>query len=459
MRIRQKIALFYTGITFFILFSVFGFVYVMTYNNVNDNFFSVLREKAVTFAQMNFAQKNFKKGELNKQDYNKILKNYNRNRQPGDVEVVYNVNDSIDILKLRKILSKEKITELHKKKRIEFTKNDLLGVGIFYEDKDGDFIVITMAENKQGEQMLDNLFKTLLIVLLISEVFVYFIGFFYAAQILNPLVDILKKVNHIRAGNLEMRLIERKGNDELSRLIRMLNQMIERLDATFKSQKSFIANASHELNNPLSAILGEIEITLDRNRSEEEYKKTLERIEEEAERIKTLTQDLLNLAQTDLDISADNLHPVNLIELLHEIRTLYDKTEYENRIVVVPEQSIDFCIPTGNAHLLKIALKNILDNACKYSENNTQVVVSLSKEDNQILLSIKDKGIGISEEDLSGIFQPFFRGKNTFSRKGHGIGLPLADKIISHHRGKIQLTSRLNEGTEVTVCFDLTGEE
>ena len=450
MRIRQKIALFYTGITFFILLSVFSFVYIISYNNVQNNFFSVLYEKAMTVAQMNF-----KKGELTKQDYNKILKNYNRNRHPEDIDMVYNANDSIANLKLLKIISKEDITELNKKKRIEFVRNNLQGVGILYEDKENDFIVITMAENKQGRQMLDSLFKTLLIVLFISEVFVYFIGFFYAAQILNPLIDILNKVNHIRAGNLEMRLRERKGNDELSRLIRMLNQMIERMDITFKSQKSFISNASHELNNPLTAILGEIEITLDRDRSEEEYKKTLERIGEEAERIKALTQDLLSLTQTDLDISKDYPDPVNLVELLREIIVLYDKTEHKNRIVFRPEQSGESCILPGNEHLLKIALKNILDNACKYSDKNTQIVVSLSKEGNQLLLSIKDKGIGISEDDLSGIFQPFFRGKNTFSQKGHGIGLPLADKIISRHRGKIHLHSQLNEGTEAVVCFDL----
>ena len=403
---------------------------------------------------MTVAQMNFKKGELNKQDYNKILKNYNRNRHPEDIDIVYNANDSIANLKLLKIISKENVTELHKKKRIEFVRNNLQGVGILYEDKENDFIVITMADNKQGRQMLDNLFKTLLIVLLISEVGVYFIGFFYAAQILNPLVDILKKVNHIRAGNLGMRLTERSGSDELSQLIRMLNQMIERLEITFKSQKSFISNASHELNNPLTAILGEIEITLARDRSVDEYKKTLERIGEESERIKMLTHDLLGLAQTDLDISTDNLHPVDLVELLHEIKKVYDKTEHKDRMVIRTEQINDFQILTGNAHLLKIALKNILDNACKYSEKNTQVIVSLSKKDNQIQLSIKDEGIGISEEDLAGIFQPFFRGKNTFSRKGHGIGLPLADRIIDRHHGKINLFSRLNEGTEAIICFE-----
>lgn len=442
MRIKQKIALFYTGITFGILFSVFCFVYIITSKNIDDSFFSVLNEKVITSAQ-----KNFEKDELEKSAYDKVLKIYEQNKLPGEKELIFDLSNPSLRQDLDTLLSKEDIDELFEKERVDFHKAEIQGAAVFYHDNEGDFIVVSMAENVQGKQILSGLFKTLLIVLLLSEVFVYFIGIFYAEQILNPLVDILKKVNHIRANNLEMRLKERKGSDELSRLIRLLNQMIERLEITFKSQKNFISNASHELNNPLTAILGEVEITLSKERSALEYKDALDRIGTEAEKIDLLTKDLLSLAQTDLDISGESLQEIDISELLQEIKRSFDKTDYNGRIEL--NKSEVPVIMTGNKHLLQIALKNIQENACKYSKE--KVIVTLTRDEKNVVITIQDHGIGIPEEDLPNVLQPFFRGKNAFSGKGHGIGLSLADRIISQHKGKTAIYSRLNEGTEVIV--------
>ncbi len=442
MKIRKRIALFYAAITFGILLSVFSFVFIITSSNIKENFYIVLHEKALTTAQKNFGQDN-----MSLHDYERILENYTKNKLPEEQEFIFNIDSSTAIHELKNILSEDEINDLYDDKIVNFSRKEDQGVAIYYVDNEGDFIVAIIAEDKQGNLMLDSLFKTLFIVLFLSVIFIYIAGVFYAGQILNPLAVILKKVNHIRANNLEMRLKERNGSDELSQLIRTLNQMIERLEVTFKSQKSFISNASHELNNPLTAIMGEVEITLAKNRSEEEYKMALIRIGEEAARIDELTRDLLSLSHADLDISFDMSQHIHLEKLLMTLAS-----GFTNRIDLQISKDDSFVIQ-GNLRLITIALKNILENACKYSSNDSLVFVTLQKVENNIIFTVKDNGIGISEEDLENIFQPFFRGKNTLSQKGHGIGLSLSERIISRHGGKLQVKSQLNQGTEVCISF------
>ncbi len=219
-------------------------------------------------------------------------------------------------------------------------------------------------------------------------------------------------------------------------------------------QKEFISNASHELKNPLTAILGETEVALRKSRSEEDYISTLTIIYTEAERLDTLTRNLLSLAQTDYTITNLPQIQIHLNKLIEELYAHFEKTDYKERLNIQIEKKNQSYIINGNNNLLKIAINNLIDNALKFSYGK-MVDIKLSIEDNHIILTIKDNGIGIPMNEQNNIFQPFYRASNTRSYKGSGVGLALSDKIIRLHNGSITINSETNEGTEVKVEFKL----
>jgi signal transduction histidine kinase len=148
-------------------------------------------------------------------------------------------------------------------------------------------------------------------------------------------------------------------------------------------------------------------------------------------------------------------HRVRIDEILWQVREemLRFNADYEIRISIDPSLTdYDQMMVAGDESLLKVAISNIIDNACKYSEDH-KVLVKLQYIENHIGVIFEDKGIGISREDLSRIYEPFYRGKNALTRKGTGIGLPLVNQIIMNHNGRLKITSEINVGTEVTILF------
>ena len=225
----------------------------------------------------------------------------------------------------------------------------------------------------------------------------------------------------------------------------------------FDLQKTFISNASHELKNPLTAIIGETEIILTKERSVDEYIQSLGKITSEAERLEVLTKNLLSLAQADFDFARLEPTPVRLDELLWETITYFEKSRFRGRLKVhvgiLPGDPAKLTIP-GNGNLLKSALINLIDNACKFSGLNA-VDLILSAEEGFVSLVISDKGIGIPEKELEDIFQPFFRATNAVGFKGSGIGLSLTKKIIDWHGGSLKVISSEGKGTRFEILFEM----
>ena len=215
-------------------------------------------------------------------------------------------------------------------------------------------------------------------------------------------------------------------------------RLVNKIDEAYQSEKSFIRNASHELNNPLTAILGECEITLLKERKAAEYQSSLMRIESETRRIIMLMKHLLFLSHGDKEIMKSIVEPININQFVRQ---------FKNDKVKIIDDGKGFIL-NANPNLLKIAISNIVNNACKYSGENN---VSLSVEDRSII--IEDKGIGIPKDELKNITQPFYRAKNVRSFEGNGIGLALSIKIIKCYGGKVIINSREKIGTRVAIIF------
>src|SRR5690606_6759004 len=183
------------------------------------------------------------------------------------------------------------------------------------------------------------------------------------------------------------------------------------LETSFETQKNFISNASHELNTPLTSIIAEADIALSRERDIEEYKSSLQNIMMEAEKLETKTKALLFLAQTGYNGKAQKFDKIRVDQLILDVRETVQKINSDFKISLdfslLPESPVKLKIK-GNEQLLHLAISNILVNGCKYSDKQT-VQLALGASDKEVIIVVKDKGIGIPNNELKYIYDPYFR--------------------------------------------------
>ena len=284
-------------------------------------------------------------------------------------------------------------------------------------------------------------------------------GLLLANQALRPVDRLTRAAEEIEAGDLSRRVNVPPKMDELGRLASTFNRMIARLQAAFERQRQFTADASHELRTPLAVMRGDIEIALRRERQPEEYRSVLTSNLEEIIRLSRLVEDLLLLARADAGQSILNCEPMNIDDLCAQT------AEYLSPLAEEKEQRLIFKAPAvtplkihGDAQRLKQMLLNLLDNAIKYTPRGGTVTLSLRQENKDAVLQISDTGRGIPAEDISHIFERFFRHSRSTSDKtvqGFGLGLSIVKWVVDSHGGKISAASKLGQGTTFTVRLPL----
>lgn len=339
--------------------------------------------------------------------------------------------------------------------KANYRKDNTFYAGIQYQGKTGKYIVIVSADNYYNIQLLSYLRNIFIISIFIVSLFALFIALIFSKQIFNPVKQITDRVKEISSQSLHLRLESVKANDEISELEKTFNNMLDRLETSFETQNNFISNASHELSTPLTTIIGEADVTLVKERTTQEYIDSLTVIQKEAERLEKITKSLLFLAQTGLTGKVQKFEITRVDQLLWDVKSTIDKINLKNKVQLNlssmpdnPEQLRISC----NPQLLHLAISNLINNACKYS-NNQVVTVSISITDNKVIIVIKDMGIGIPEDDLKYIYDPFFRASNAREFEGYGIGLPLTRNIVRLNKGELLIRSKINEGTTVQISF------
>lgn len=443
MKVGSKIALFYTLVSVLTTVIIIAVFYIFSTQYINRLYASYLREKAYLTAQ-----KHWEKDEVDEQSYQIIQRKYDE-LLPEAHEILLNMDSLSEVRDtLNKYLTQQQQTLLIAGKDsipFSFKYKDQLGAALYYPDNEGNFIVLVMSRNAYGTEIQEHLLLLSIFLVLFSSILIYFIGKIYSGRILVPLQHILKELKKIRANSLNRRLKKTGNNDELEEIIVTLNSMLDRLDSAFKAEKSFVSHASHELNNPITAIQGECEISLLKERSTGEYVEALQRISSESKRLSNLIRHLLFLSRQDEELLKNNMEEIPLQDMLTDLTT------GTARIRLHMQESGTQATVQANPYLLKIALKNIIDNACKYSEK--EVDITLSRINQQVVIEIEDRGIGIPQEEIEHIFQSFYRGSNTHDYAGQGIGLSLTMKIISAYNGKLEISSEIEKGTKVRVIF------
>lgn len=279
-------------------------------------------------------------------------------------------------------------------------------------------------------------------------------GWMLARRALRPVDRMTETARRISAEHLTKRVDETGAGDELDRLAQTLNAMLGRLDASFQEMRQFTADASHELQTPLTILKGEMEVALRSPRSPEEYQRILKSALEEIDRIARLVEGLLLLARADAGVLRMDRRTVDLAQLVEEV---YGQARIlaEARSLKLGIGPVEPISALGDyAHLRRLLL-NLLDNAVKYTPPDGQVKISLQSSGGWASIRVEDTGMGISPEDQSRIFQRFYRSAEARSRGegGAGLGLCIARSIAEAHGGRIEVESTTGRGSTFTVLL------
>lgn len=273
-----------------------------------------------------------------------------------------------------------------------------------------------------------------------------------AGHVLKPLKELSSAIEEISGNDLSNRVEIQGRQDEIGRLARSFNHMMDKVSASFERQKRFSASAAHELKTPLATILVNLEVLeLDGKTSPDRMEKVLTIVKANTERMIRLVEDLMRLT-SDKDHEMEE--EVELSEVfaitLYELSPLIRKKDLTVSIENTPDISL-----TGSRVMLYRVMSNLLENAAKYNREHGSISIVTGRDDNGVTVKIEDTGIGIPEEALPHIFEPFYRVDQSRSRAvgGAGLGLPLVKDIVEKHGGEVTVKSAAGEGTTFILRF------
>ncbi len=281
-------------------------------------------------------------------------------------------------------------------------------------------------------------------------------GWFLAGRALRPVDKITLAAQRIAAGDLSQRLSMPAAHDEIGRLADTFNNMIGRLDTSFRQIRQFTSDASHELRTPLTVMKGETDLVLRRPRLLDDYKSVLESNLEEIDRMTRIVDELLFLSRADMgEVRVESL-PVAMESLVEDIHR-QAKLLAQDRHIEVLLGTVMPVVVQGDDLRLRELLLNLVENAMKYSHSDGKVEIALLNDGREARLSVTDYGIGIAPADHKKIFQRFFRTDvaRGHTKKGTGLGLAICAWIAELHKGRIEVKSDLGQGSTFTVVLPL----
>ncbi|WP_324677638.1 HAMP domain-containing sensor histidine kinase [Hymenobacter sp. GOD-10R] len=335
------------------------------------------------------------------------------------------------------------------------------GVAVVYHmpNKPGDYVSIVTAYDNAGYSRQHDLLRSLLYGNLMAVVLVGGLGLLFASRALAPLNFLIRQLRAPGAQTRDFRLRALNSHDEVGVLAAAFNDLLARQEALSESQQAFIAQASHELRTPLTTIKGWLETSLDYDSDVASLKEGISQAAQELDKLTALTNGLLHLARLGGFSGPLERQPLELMDVLLDVIDTVQRQHPGQRLSLAVSEGVERQLTApvvlGNAHLLRTALVNLVDNACKYSAGQPVALCLEMNTDEGVRLRIEDRGIGIASADIERIFQPLIRGSNVQNINGFGIGLTLAGQILQLHQAQLRLHPRAGGGTVAEVDLPL----
>jgi signal transduction histidine kinase len=276
-----------------------------------------------------------------------------------------------------------------------------------------------------------------------------------AGRSIKPVSAIIETSSIITKDNLSSRIELPKNKDELYKLSRTINDLLDRLESAIDREKQFTSDASHELRTPLAVIKGTLEVLIRKPREKEEYETKIQFCISEVDRLNNLVDQLLLLARFENQKQLVKNEEILLNSTLLDIITRFSPKSKSKNITIITNFTQEYYVRSDN-YLLSIIISNLISNALKYTPVNGTIIISLSKRNGTTVCAIKDNGFGIVAEDLPKIFEQFYRSEPSIHHdvKGTGLGLSIVKKLCLLLNIQIEINSKINEGTEVVLIFE-----
>ena len=457
MQIRTRITLYFIVLTAFLLLFSFFLIYSVSLKEMKRDFQAQLKNKAITTADLllkvsaidSLLLKLIDKNKKDVYDFENISI-YDENKKE-----IYTNNDMIHFENNFKNLDSV-FAQIKSNNEFNAEITPTIIVGQNYKYKGNNYFLLASAHDTIGTKNLNQLRDNLIYIYICILSFIGIIGWMFSRQILKPINNIIDQVNYLKLKKLNTRLTVKNQNDEIGKLTNAFNNMLARIEKTIKLQNSFISNASHEIINPLASITSQIEITLLSDRSDDHYKKTLNFVLQDINRLNQISEQLIKLSKYSDSQEKIGFENLRIDELLWEIKNNYLIKNPESKInfsignIPDNEQALIFKV---NEVLLKTCFINLLDNGVKFSTNQEINLNLFVNDDLDLVITFENDGLGIHESEFENLFNPFFRSRNSKNINGYGIGLAIVKSIVDLHQFEIAFESIPNSKTIFTIYF------
>ena len=452
--LKNRIASYYLISTALLIFGVFSIIYIIVsytvYDKVSENINYELEEHI----------------EEIKFENNKIqLINKNEWRQNEHYELYVNpvflelLNSKGGIIQKSENLHRQ---ELRFFKSLSLIATDVVLDGkllrqvqapILKNNKIIGYIIIALSL-EESTIILDNLLDVLLISYPITLLLLFFIAQFIAGRSIQPIRNIIETSSKISQVNLNQRIGLPIKKDELYILAQTINDLLDRVQNAVIREKELTSDASHELRTPLSVIKGTLEVLIRKPRTQSEYEDRINFCINEVDRLNYLVSEMLLLARFESQIEEITIAKISLNMIVLDVLSRFSEEINSKKLSINYSFSKEFYIDSDD-YLTTIVVSNIISNAIKYSKQEGQIEIIISKDKDKTSMTISDTGIGINSADLSNVFKPFFR-SNVFDHpeiKGTGLGLSIVKRLCAVLHFTFEISSQINEGTTAILYF------
>lgn len=338
-------------------------------------------------------------------------------------------------------------------------------------DSSGEYYVLTKAIHVMGKDntlwlrgaasvtdesySLSSSMRMNVIITIILAAAASFGGFIILGRAMAPVKKITQTAQRIsESSDLSQRIEIGGGGDEIHELAQTFDSMLDRIEQTFEREKQFTSDASHELRTPVAVILSECEYMADCSLTAEEYREAADSVKDQAEKMSRLINELLTISRMERNTIKLEYEETDISELLNFVCDEQEEL-HNGSIILIRNIAPDISAYADRLMIMRLFI-NLISNAYSYGKENGHINVSLDTDGNNIKVSVKDDGIGISAENLPKIWERFYQADpaRTSDRNGSsGLGLPIAKMIATLHHGNISVSSQIGKGSEFIFTF------
>jgi two-component system sensor histidine kinase ArlS len=448
MKVQTRLALFCSTV-FGIIFAIISIlIYGLYYKNAERQVYKNLKKTAYITAIFYLEE-----DELNNKEFELVKKQFEEFVLDASYQI-YNKDNTISYGTENLDIPSDILDKIRKDGSLSFTSDGYRCYGIFYEDNQGDFVIITKNNKEELSTQINLLLSILITSFFIGLLAIVGLSRWVSHVAYRPFQKVIDQVNNISTNNLNVQIESPETKDELQELIDTFNTLLTKISETFVIQKNFVSYVSHEFKTPLASILGNLEVFSIKDRTPEEYKNLSEKLIQQIYQLGAILNTLIVVS--DLSKDSDIRSLVRIDELIWEIIEKLSERYSESRIKVdiniLPEDEHMLSINKDKTQLF-MTLFNLIENGVKYSQGNIVDICIYKNSNNFLCISITDYGIGIPAEQLDNISRPFYRADNTNQIQGSGIGLSIALRILEKNNIEYKIESQVNIGTKVSLIL------